>query len=366
MGSLSDFAKGFLMMTVIIWILSIITFFVLGKTLAALLFLLILVIPISIVAYESWKWKTGKENVNRLDRLKQILISMYGVSFVCWAFDIGSTYFVIDVLGVAAEQNPLGWPFGALGALIFYIPAMVFTYLLLFKVKQRYALLVATIIAILTLYLGFMNFIAGGQNFSVFIYSVPSVSDAYSYLFFAVIVIDIIYALVFVKLTELTLPRWMKTRPSLPVIAVILGTMSLIISLAQPMYNLIIINSMQQGKPSFELANFYVSYTYTLIEIRNNGTATARNVIVTFYFLRPPSSNSTYRPFEWATTEFIEEIKEGESAFMSVPVGSYHLESTYQNINATDCSAEVIVHCEQAENLNTVFHLEHLEVLPMP
>jgi hypothetical protein len=45
----------------------------------------------------------------------------------------------------------------------------------------------------------------------------------------------------------------------------------------------------------------------------------------------------------------MEEIKEGESAFMAVPVGSYHLESTYQNINATDYSATVIVHCEQAQ-----------------
>ncbi|MDI6805582.1 MAG: hypothetical protein QMD20_02830, partial [Candidatus Bathyarchaeia archaeon] len=59
-------------------------------------------------------------------------------------------------------------------------------------------------------------------------------------------------------------------------------------------------------------------------------------------------------------------IKEGESAFMSVPVGSYHLESTYQNINATHYSAKVIVHCELAENLNTVFYLEHFEVLPNP
>ncbi|MEM2147628.1 MAG: hypothetical protein QXJ94_03375 [Candidatus Bathyarchaeia archaeon] len=366
MSSLSDFANGFLVMTVIIWILNIITFFVLGKTLAALIFLLILIIPISIVAYEGWNWKTGKKNVNRLHRLRQILISTYGVSFACWVFDIGSTYYAIDVLGVAAEQNPLGWPFGALGALIFYVPAMVFTYLLLFKVKQTYAILVAIVITVLTLYLGFLNFVAGGQNFGFFIDSVPSFSEAYSYLFSAVIVIDIIYALVFVKLTKLTLPKWMKTRPNLSVIAVILSTIALTISLTQPMYNLIINNSEQQGKSSFELADFYVSYTYTLIEIRNNGTATAKNVIVTFYFLKPPSSNSSYRPFEWTTTEFIEEIKEGESALMAVPVGSYHLESTYQNINATDYSAKVIVHCEQAENLNTIFYLEHLEILPTP
>jgi hypothetical protein len=150
---------------------------------------------------------------------------------------------------------------------------MGFTYLLLFKVKQRYAILVAIVITVLTLYLGFLNFVAGGQNFGFFIDSVPSVSEAYSYLFSAVIVIDIIYVLVFVKLTKLTLPKWMKTRPNLSVIAVILSTIALTISLTQPMYNLIINNSKQQGKPSFELADFYVSYTYTLIEIRNNGTA---------------------------------------------------------------------------------------------
>jgi hypothetical protein len=165
MGSIGDFAKGFLTMTVVIWILNIVAFFVLGKTFAALLFLLILIIPVSIVAYESWKWRIRKKNVNRLDRLRQILISMYGVSFACWIFDISSTYYAINILGVAAEQNPLGWPFGALGALIFYIPAIVFTYLLLFKVKQKYAILVATIITVLTLHLGFLNFVAGGQNF---------------------------------------------------------------------------------------------------------------------------------------------------------------------------------------------------------
>jgi hypothetical protein len=103
MSSLNGFAKGFLVMIVIIWILNVITFFVLGKTLAALLFLLILAIPSSIVAYEGWKWRREKKNVNRLDRLRQILISMYGFSFACWIFDISSTYYAIDVLGVAAE-----------------------------------------------------------------------------------------------------------------------------------------------------------------------------------------------------------------------------------------------------------------------
>jgi hypothetical protein len=92
-------------MTVIIWILNAITFFSLERTLAALLLFLILVIPISVIVYECWKFKTGREKMNRLERLKQILISIYGVSFACWVFDVGSTYYVIDVLGVTAEER---------------------------------------------------------------------------------------------------------------------------------------------------------------------------------------------------------------------------------------------------------------------
>lgn len=97
--------------------------------------------------------------------MKQILISLYGVSFACWLFDVSTTYYAINVLDVAAEQNPLGWPFGALGALIFFIPAFAFTYFLLFKVRQRYSLLAAVLVTALTLCISSMNLFAGLQNF---------------------------------------------------------------------------------------------------------------------------------------------------------------------------------------------------------
>jgi len=109
MGLLGDFGKGFLMMTVAIWILNIITLVVLGQTWMGLLFLLVLLIPISMIAYKYSKYKKKeREKANAVDRVKQILTSLYGVSFACWLFDVSTTYYAINVLGVAAEQNPLG------------------------------------------------------------------------------------------------------------------------------------------------------------------------------------------------------------------------------------------------------------------
>lgn len=84
MGLLGDFAKGFLVMAVAIWILNIITLVVLGQTWMGLLFLLVLLIPISMIAYEYSKYKKKeRKKVNAVDRVKPILVSLYGVSFAC-------------------------------------------------------------------------------------------------------------------------------------------------------------------------------------------------------------------------------------------------------------------------------------------
>ena len=155
----------------------------------------------------------------------------------------------------------------------------------------------------------------------------------------------------------------MKVKPSLSVVAVVLSSVAIVVSLAQPAYNLFMSsNKQEEGKPSFDLFNFYVAYTYTYIGIDNNGTATAHNVFVTFYFLKPLNSN-----FEWATIECIPEIREGGSAILTIPVGRYHLESTYPGTNATDYEVHVAVFCvhEQSE-IHADFHLEDFKVLPPP
>jgi hypothetical protein len=111
--------------------------------------------------------KNATEKLSDTEKLGRILLCFYVVPFVFWAFDISTTFYAINVLGVAGEENPLGWPLGVLGALIFYVPAVAFTYLLLFKVKDRYSPLAATLITALALFSGIMNLCAGLHNLNI-------------------------------------------------------------------------------------------------------------------------------------------------------------------------------------------------------
>jgi hypothetical protein len=104
---------------------------------------------------------------NSIEKLGRILLCLYVAPFVFWAFDISTTFYAINVSGVAGEENPLGWPLGVLGAPIFYIPAFAFTYLLLFRVKNKYSPLAATLITALALFSGIMNLCAGLHNLSI-------------------------------------------------------------------------------------------------------------------------------------------------------------------------------------------------------
>jgi len=202
MSIFHDFTKGFLIVTVIIWILNIGTVAALRDMGIAIVFLLILLTPLSIIALGFLKHqKIEKEKLKGTDRLKQILFSVHGVSFACWAFDVSTTYYVIDVLRVAAEQNPLGWPLGVVGALIFYAPAFVFTYLLLFRFRHRFAVLVAIFVTFLALWVGNMNLIAGFQNFALIVtYPRFFSTEVYCYLLCTIITLDSVCAIVFRKL----------------------------------------------------------------------------------------------------------------------------------------------------------------------
>lgn len=55
MGLLGDFAKGFVIMIGVFSIFIIIQFMAMGQIVVALLFLLALMIPISIMAFEYWR-----------------------------------------------------------------------------------------------------------------------------------------------------------------------------------------------------------------------------------------------------------------------------------------------------------------------
>jgi hypothetical protein len=201
MSFLNDFARGFLATAVVILILNTITVAMWGYGGVAILFLLLLPIPLSIIAKEFSKYRKNRKEINWTDKLRHISTFLYGLSFACWVFDVVTTYYAVNVLGVAAEQNPLGWPLGALGPLIFYVPAFAFTYLLIFKVRQGYSLVAGVLITVLALWFGFMNFIAGSQNFGFFTtyFTSPSV-EAYICLFCLPALADSIYAMIFIKL----------------------------------------------------------------------------------------------------------------------------------------------------------------------
>ena len=98
---------------------------------------------------------------------KILLLYAYIVPFFSWMFDVLTTFYAIDCLGIAGEMNPLGWPLGALGALIFYVPAYIFTYMPLFRLQGRCSPWVAVLITMLALGLGVMNLLAGLHNLEV-------------------------------------------------------------------------------------------------------------------------------------------------------------------------------------------------------
>lgn len=84
-------------------------------------------------------------------------------------FDIATTIYSIDITGLAIELNPLGWPLGILGALVYYAPILCFSYVLLFKIKERISFYAAILLTIVTLGMGSMNLLAGVQNFQLFV-----------------------------------------------------------------------------------------------------------------------------------------------------------------------------------------------------
>jgi len=102
-----------------------------------------------------------------IEKGKVLLLYAYIVPFFSWMFDVFTTFYAIDCLGIAGEMNPLGWPLGALGALIFYVPAYIFTYMLLFRLQGKWSPRVALLITVLALGLGVMNLLAGLHNLEV-------------------------------------------------------------------------------------------------------------------------------------------------------------------------------------------------------
>lgn len=72
-----------------------------------------------------------------------------------------------DKLSHRAKSAGLAW--GILGALAVCGPTLVFSYVLLFKMKEKISFYAALPMTLITLGMGTMNLVAGAQNFQVFV-----------------------------------------------------------------------------------------------------------------------------------------------------------------------------------------------------
>jgi hypothetical protein len=169
MGSLKSLGQGVLVATGLIWSFNIASLFKSGNAWLASLYLLILIIPVSTLMYLKLKNTNPRANVETGEKWRNLLFSVQGAALTFWAFDIATTFYAINVTSLSVELNPLGWPLGILGAFIYYGPTMVFSYVLLFKIKESITFYAAVPLTLLTLGMSTMNLMAGAQNFQVFV-----------------------------------------------------------------------------------------------------------------------------------------------------------------------------------------------------
>jgi hypothetical protein len=131
----------------------------------ALTFCLFLALPLLIRAILFLKSLGGKNQTKTIDKVKNFIWSFQGVALGCWSFDMGTTFFSVNVRG-DVELNPLGWPLGIIGAAVYYIPALIGVYFVLYKTESKSSFYAALVLTALTLFMGYMNLNAGMTNFA--------------------------------------------------------------------------------------------------------------------------------------------------------------------------------------------------------
>jgi hypothetical protein len=126
-----------------------------------------------------------------VSKWREIIFSFQGIALSCWSFDLLTTYYAIDVTGLAVEINPLGWPLGILGAFAYYGPTLVLSYYLLFKIKEKYSIYAAVPMTAVMLMMGSMNLFAGAENFKIFVYTVTINPQIYFGLLALIIMVNL-------------------------------------------------------------------------------------------------------------------------------------------------------------------------------
>jgi len=168
MGALKSLAQGFLVATGLVWIFNVVALVRNGDAWLGLTYLLIMLIPASTIAILKFGHPTNAAQDGAM-KWRNLLFAFQGVALAFWSFDMITTFYAINVTGLAIELNPLGWPLGILGAFAFYGPALLFSYVLLFRLKENMSLYAALPLTMLTLGMSSQNLLAGAQNFQVFV-----------------------------------------------------------------------------------------------------------------------------------------------------------------------------------------------------
>ena len=123
------------------------------------------------------------------------------------------------------------------------------------------------------------------------------------------------------------------------IVALLLSIIALAISLTQPILTLVNRN----GQPSFDMSRsgFYVFDTYTIVSVRNNGTATAHDVNVELRFAGNFAEG-------WAVNQFVPEIEANHSVTLEIPVGRLDLELPLPlPFNVTALTAYININCKE-------------------
>ncbi|XHH08970.1 MAG: hypothetical protein ACFCUE_15610 [Candidatus Bathyarchaeia archaeon] len=172
MGALKSLAQGFLITTSLVWLYNIAELTRTGNGAIGILYLLIMLIPIISIIRLRNKTCQAQNGGDSTRKWREIIFSFQGVALSCWSFDLLTTYYAIDVTGIAVEINPLGWPLGILGAFAYYGPTLVLSYYLLFRVKEKISMFAAVPMTTVMLLMGSMNLFAGAENLKIFVYTV--------------------------------------------------------------------------------------------------------------------------------------------------------------------------------------------------
>lgn len=207
-SALKSLAQGFFAMIAVIWVFNVVTLIRSGDAWLGMLYFLIFLMPLSamIVLRLNKRRHVDVEKISRHEKYRKVLFSLQGVALACWAFDLATTYYAIDITGFATELNPLGWPLGILGALAYYGPAVSMMYVLLYKVNQRSSIYVGSVLTVVALWMGAMNFFAGAENFGVFLSTACIMPEFRLNLLALVVVADVISIAALTKMHHLKKP----------------------------------------------------------------------------------------------------------------------------------------------------------------